>query len=323
MSANLSREEIALLLSAHTGETLARSGDPLPEPEGAVKSFDLTANEERIVRGRLPGLEMVFERFCRSARTSLSKSLNRNTHFALSSIETVKFGLFLKKLPLPSSLHVFRVSPLPSQGLVFFATPLAFAIVEALLGGKGKKKDTKLAAREFSAIEARLIAKAAATILEELEQAWSAVDSLRCVYVRSELNPLAVNIVPSSDNVVLANIDVSVEETSASLVFCLPSLMLQPLREKLASGLQSTKTEFDEAARAKMRSHLGRTECEVRVRLAEGTVKVRDLLNLSPGDILPLATPAGEPAKVLVEGQVKFKGRAGTRGGNKAVHIIR
>ena len=286
------------------------------------RKIDLVSSHERIVRGKLPGMELVFERFSRSLRNTLTRTLGRNCLVTVESIETVKFGQFLKKLPLPSSLHLFRMAPLSGQALAVFSHSLASVLIDVSFGGTGGGK-LKAEGREYSPIETRLLGKAAITVIDELPAAFEPIAALQCVYASSESNPLAVSIAPSSDNVVLAALDVTIENGSGQLTFCFPWTALQPLREKLSSGMRSSSAERSSTSSAEMRSHLLAATCEIAVQLGQGTIAVKDLLELRTGDVLPLETPATAPATVSIEGKPKFFASVGTSKGNKAAKIER
>lgn len=291
-----------------------------PPPDETVRKFDLTASQERISIGRLPALELVFERFARSLRTTLSNQLGHNVLVSSGAVETLKCGAFLKRLPLPSSLHLFRMPPLPGSALIALSTPLAFAFVELLMGGNTRRVP-KMPAREFSAIETRLIGKLIGSVLNDLEGAWTTLHPLQCVFSRSEMNPLTLSLVPPTDSVAVAAIEVNVEQITATLEVCIPMSVLQPILGKLSSSVQRAVREDEEHSRARMTNHLTQTPVEVSVRLAEGSIKVRDLLALRVGDILPLSTAKDDPARVLVHGCEKFLGVVGASRGRRAVSL--
>ncbi len=319
MTANLTPDEIALLLQTVQGSV--RSGEQLQCSDSGAQRFDLLASQERILRGKFPGLESVFDRYCRSVRTSLTRSLTRNCHSAFSGIETMKFGQFVKRLPLPSSLHLFRLTPLPGHAILVLSQSLASTHIDVSFGGTGSGKP-KAEGREFSAIETRLLAKLAATLLDDFGSAFSAIAPVQPVYVGSESNPLAVSVASASDNVVVANLELTIESGSGVLTFCLPWSTLQPVRDKLASGMQMQSGERSAHSAAAIESHLRSAHCRVSVSLASGEIKVHELLALKIGDTLALTAAADSAATVRVEGTPKFTACVGISRGNKAAKIL-
>lgn len=314
----LTQAEITALL-----ESLSQGKVEVQAPEekelDGVKKIDL-AGQERIIRGRMPGMELIHERFARSFRRTLSQQLSRNCFINVGGVEMEKFGPLIKRLPLPSSLHIYRMPPLPGHALVVASTPLVYAIVDCMFGGSGLKK-VKTEGREFSAIENRLIGKVVIAALEELKEAWAPLHPVDFVYVRSEFNPLAVSIVPSTDMVVAVTMDVELEQDNATLMFCTPYATIEPIKQKLTTGFQSNRLECGSNTQERMAKNLKQASVNVKTTMARGKIKARDLLLLKVGDTIPLSTSPREEAIVSVEGAPKFKAAVGKHHGSKAARI--
>lgn len=318
MNQVLTQEEInSLLRGLSDGEA---EGSGAPDVQN-VKKFDL-ANQERIIRGRMPTMELIYDRFARQFRTSLSKMLGRTCMANVGGIEMVKFGLFMKKLPLPSSLHVIRMPPLSGYALMVASAPLVFGVVDSLFGGTGRGR-VKSEGREYTPIENRLMAKVVLMSLDVLKDAWAPIHPVEFGFVRSEFNPLAIAIVPPTDVVVVVTIEVEIEQESSTLTICMPYSTLEPLRGKLATGFQSTRLEVDSGVKHRMETNVKQTICSIGVQLARGTIKTRDFLALNIGDVLTLETNPTDEARVMVEGVPKFYGYVGSYRGNRAVRISR
>ena len=284
-----------------------------------VKKFDL-ANQERIIRGRMPTMELIHDRFARQFRTNLSKFLGRTCFANVGGIEMIKFGLFMKKLPLPSSLHIFRMPPLTGFALMCVSSPLVFGIVDSLFGGSGQGK-VKVEGREYTPIENRLIGKVVMMALEVLKDAWAPIHPVDFVYVRSEFNPLAIAIVPPTDVVIIVTIEVELESESTTLVLCTPLSTVEPLRGKLSAGFQSTRLEEDTGVKKRMTENVMTSTATMSVQLAEGRISAGDLIKLQEGDIVTLDSNPTDKALVMVEGKPKFYGYVGSYRGNRAVRI--
>ena len=289
------------------------------EAQKDSRTYDL-ASQERIIRGRMPTMELIHDRFARSFRSSLSKFLGRTCFVNVGSIEIVKFGLFMKKLPLPSSLHVFRMPPLHGYALLVASTPFVFGIVDILFGGKGGGR-AKIEGREYTAIETRLVGKVVMMSLEMLKEAWAPIHPVDFVYVRAEFNPLAIAIVPPTDVVVIVTIEIELEQESTTLTICTPYSTIEPIRSKLTTGFQSSRLEKDTTGSKRMEQSLMQTDINLSVELARGQVKARDLMNLAPGHIIPLQTSPTEEAIICVENVPKYKGLVGTYNGSRAIRL--
>jgi flagellar motor switch protein FliM len=321
MNQVLTQEEINSLLRGLSENDIEQDSVAQVDSNQNVKKFDL-ANQERIIRGRMPTMELIHDRFARQFRTHLAKFLGRTCFANVGGIEMVKFGLFMKKLPLPSSLHIFRMPPLTGYALMVVSAPLVFGVIDGLFGGSGQGR-VKIEGREYTPIESRLIGKVVMMALEVLKDAWAPIHPVDFVYVRSEFNPLAIAIVPPTDVVIIVTIEVELEQESTTLTICMPYSTLEPLRGKLATGFQSTRLEVDSGVIRRMETNVKQTIASLGVQLARGTIKTRDFLKLNVGDVITLDTNPSEEARVMIEGTPKFYGYVGSYRGNRAVRITR
>ncbi len=318
MNQVLTQDEINALLRGLSDSDVETDTFEDAQEEG-IRKYDL-ASQERIIRGRMPTMELIHDRFARSFRTGLSKFLGRTCFINVGGIEIVKFGLFMKKLPLPSSLHIYRMPPLQGYALLVVSTPLVFGMVDSLFGGKGSGK-VKIEGREYTAIETRLIGKVVMMALEILKEAWAPIHPVDFVYVRSEFNPLAIAIVPPTDVVIIVTIEVELEQESTTLTLCTPYSTIEPIRQKLTTGFQSNRLEIDTHVIKRMETNIKRTSVDMSVELARGRITTRDALDLNVGDIIPMETNPTEEALIQVESIPKYRGFVGSYRGSRAIRV--
>ncbi|MBP9837909.1 MAG: flagellar motor switch protein FliM [Proteobacteria bacterium] len=318
MSQVLSQDEINALLSGLSDSPAEEAAE---EKEEGMRKYDL-ASQERIIRGRMPTMELIHDRFSRSFRNALAKFLGRTCFINIGGIEITKFGQFMKKLPLPSSLHIYRMPPLMGYGLLVVSSPMVFGMVDTLFGGKGVGR-VKIEGREYTSIETRLIGKVVMMALENLKEAWSPVHPVDFVYVRSEFNPLAVAIVAPTDVVIIVTVEIELEQQSTTLTVCIPYSIIEPIRQKLITGFQSNRLEVDNSVLKRMEVNLQRTDVNLSVQLAKGNVKTRELMDLKVGSVLQLDSTPKDEAVIRVEGVPKYLGYVGTFRGSKAVKITK
>jgi flagellar motor switch protein FliM len=318
MNQVLTQDEINALLRGLSDSDIETDTFEDNQEEG-IRKYDL-ASQERIIRGRMPTMELIHDRFARSFRTGLSKFLGRTCFINVGGIEIVKFGLFMKKLPLPSSLHIYRMPPLQGYALLVVSTPLVFGMVDSLFGGKGSGK-VKIEGREYTAIETRLIGKVVMMALEVLKEAWAPIHPVDFVYVRSEFNPLAIAIVPPTDVVIIVTVEVELEQESTTLTLCTPYSTIEPIRQKLTTGFQSNRLEIDTHVIRRMEQNIKKTEIDVGVELARGKITTQEALELNVGDVIPLDTNPTEEAVIQIESVPKYKGYVGSYRGSRAVRF--
>lgn len=313
----LSQEEIdALLRGMDNGEV---STTAEAQTLSGIRSYDFT-NQDRIIRGRMPTLEIINDHFCRLFRNSLSSSLRKTIDVGTRGIEMKKFGEFIKSLPVPSSLHIFRMDPLRGYAIMALEAKLVFTLLDVFFGGSGKTH-YRVEGREFTAIESRLIHKIATMIFSDMEKGWQIVHPISFQHIRSEINPQFITIVPPSDLVITITFGIELEEFTGLVTFCIPYAIIEPIKNRLYSGYQSDQLEVDQTWISRFLDRLQSAEVEVKVELGRCKVMVQDLLRWKEGDVLSLNQEVSNPLIVQVQGIPKFTGRPGICRGNKAIQI--
>jgi flagellar motor switch protein FliM len=187
MTQVLSQDEIDALLKGMSGGEIETETETAAEEEEGIISYDLT-NQEKIIRGRMPTLEIINQRFCRLFRSSLSSMLRKVADISALSVDTIKFGEFLKSLPVPASLHLFRMEPLKGYSLITIESKLVFALIDIFFGGDGTST-LKVEGRDFTPIEDRMIKRVVVNALKDYTESWKPVHAINFEYSRSEMNP--------------------------------------------------------------------------------------------------------------------------------------
>lgn len=315
----LSQEEIDALLKG------MEEGKVDTEPDKTARSglvrYDF-ANQDRIIRGRMATLEMINDHFARHFRNSLSMSLRKVIEVSARGIEMVKFGEFLRSLSVPASLHLFKMDPLRGHAILALDPKLVFTLLDLFLGGAGKLP-FRIEGREFTAVEMRLIGKITQMAFSDLEKSWRLLQPITIQYTRSEMNPQFVTIVPPTDLVISITFGVEIEQFNGAMQVCIPYANIEPLKTKLYSGFQSEHLDVDPHWVERFLERVKEAEVEVKVELGKSVITVEKLLQLKPGDVLPLGKDTSDPLVCRVEGIPKFLGKAGLYGANKAFLIER
>ncbi|MBN1516873.1 flagellar motor switch protein FliM [Candidatus Sumerlaeota bacterium] len=333
MSQILSQDEVdALLQGIGAGEVETAPETP-PEalaveeqdqqpPQPEYPRFDFTS-QDRVVRGNMPGLEMVHDKFARAFRSTIGAATRRSIDVNVLSQENVKFSEFMRTVPLPSSLHIFKMDPLKGLGVCIMEGRLVFAFIDHFFGGHGRGH-VKMEGRDFTPIEQRIVRMVIDMVLHDYQNAWSSVIPANITHIGSEVNPQFVNVVTGSDSVIGVNMEVELEESVGRLKFCLPFSMLEPIRDKLKSGV--SRNNPDEASRSwtsNLKDNLGESSLELAVELGSMQISGRDLMQLKRGDIIPLNQDQYTPLTMYVEKIPKFQGRLGKFRGNHALKITK
>jgi flagellar motor switch protein FliM len=313
----LSQKEIdALLRGVEEGKV-----EPASNQKNGVRvtRYDF-ANPERILRGRIPAFEILNDQFSRLFKNTLSSLLRKMIDVSAKGVQTMRFDEFIKSLPVPSSLHIFRMDPLRGHSLLVLETKVIFTLLDIFFGGPGKTS-YKIENRDFTTIESRFITKLVALVLSDFEKAWQTIYPLKIQHVRTEMNPEFVTIVPPSDPVVTIPFEIEVEQFSGVITVCIPYSLIKPIKATLYARFQGETQEVDRKWVDRFMDRIKGAEVEVAVELGTRQMAIRDVLNLKAGDTLLLDREASEPLIAKVQGIPKFFGRAGLYGTNKAIQI--
>jgi len=319
MSKILSQDEVDTLLRGLTGGELEAESEILEDDSGIVP-FDLS-NQDRIIRGRMPVLEIINDRFARLATNAMANAMRKRVDVNPISIDMSKFGDFMRSLPVPTSINIFKLDPLRGNAILVVDSRLVFALVENFFGGAGSQP--KVEGRDFTPIEQAIIAKVVRLALANLEDAWRPVHEVHVELIRSEINPQFAAIVPPSDVVVVVTFEVELENAIGSMIACLPYATIEPIRSKLYASFQSERLEVDHAWISRFKERLMETPVEVVVEFGKTQLSGRQLLSLKEGDIILLDTDVEDMLKAEVQGVKKFWGVPGNVKSNKAFQVIR
>ena len=317
----LSQDEVnALLRGIAEGEVDTAPGES-PEgtsPKGA-KEYNI-ASQERVIRGRMPTLEIVNERFARFFQVSLSSLLRKTAEFIPVATEMIKFGEFIKKVPLPSNINLLRLEPMKRNFLFIIDARLVYLLVDHLFGGAGRGH-VKVEGRDFSPIENRITRTVLNLAIEDFEKAWSPVHRVAATYLRSEVNPQFAAIVAPTEQVIALTYRLDIDGQGRPVYLCIPYSTVEPIKEKLYTGFQSDQYEIDHRWGQRFRYELESVPVNVVVELGRRRARLSEVLAWQPGDLLPLDRYMDDPVDLLVENAVRFRGKPGVYRNHRAVRI--
>lgn len=313
----LSQDEVDALLKGVTGES--DEPEEIGEDENGVRPYNL-ATQERIVRGRMPTMELINERFARYLRIGLFNYMHRSTDVSIGPIRVQKYGEFVRNLVVPTNLNLIQVKPLRGTGLIVFDPNLVFLVVDNMFGGDGRFH-SRVEGREFTPTEQRIIQGMLGVVFAEYGRAWAPVFKIELEYIRSEMNSQFANIATPSEVVVSTAFTLEFGGSQADMHVCFPYSMLEPIRDLLYSTMQSDHLTQDNRWLKLLTRQLQTANVEILCNLGTADVTLRDIVNMRVGDVVPLDVP--ELLKAEVDGVPIMELRCGTRGGRYAVRVER
>ena len=283
----LSQDEVDALLKGVTGETDEQ--ETSDEGGSGVRSYNL-GTQERIVRGRMPTLELINERFARYLRIGLFNYMHRTTEISVGPIRVQKYSEFIRNLVVPTNLNLVSAKPLRGTSLFVFDPNLVFLVVDNMFGGDGRFH-TRVEGRDFTGTEQRIIQGLLNVVFNEYSRSWKPVYTISFEYIRSEMNSQFANIATPSEIVISTTFSIEFGGTAADMHICFPYSMVEPIRDLLYSSMQSDQLSTDQRWIMMLRKQLKDAEVEITANLANTTVTLGEILKMKTGDIIPVTIP--------------------------------
>jgi flagellar motor switch protein FliM len=301
----LSQDEVDALLRGVSGGDVETTPD-LDEPADGPVPYDL-GNQEWIVRGRMPTLDIIHQQFARLFRMALGDALRKPVEVTVTNQAVMKFGDFIKRLPLPAFLSIISMEPLRGFALMATDATTVYLLVDHFFGGSGQTH-VKPEGQDFTLIEQRVMTRVVNMALGNLSKAWEPVHQVDIQPVRSEMNPQLAAIVIPSEIVIVITVGIELGDAVGDLHLCLPYAMLEPLREKLQTSFQSDLYEVDHNWSKRFCTRMEDATVTMTVQLGETNISIEDLLHFSMGDVVVLEQAVSQPLLASIEGTPKFHG---------------
>lgn len=313
----LSQEEVDALLEGVTGESQKLAEEVLET--GDVRPYNISS-QERIVRGRMPTMEVVNERFARNLRVGLFNFIRRSPEISVGPVTVQRYSAFLRELAVPTNFNIVAIRPLRGSGLIVCEPALVFGVIESLYGGIGKFQ-TRIEGRDFSATEQRVINRLVNVIVDEYKKAWTGVYPLELEYQRSEMQPQFANIATPSEIVISTSFQLEIGEITGAIHFCMPYATLEPIRDVLYSSTQGDSIEVDRRWVNVLTQEIQAAEITLVAELARADATIEQLLAMKPGDFIELDRKL--KIQATVDGVPLFECQYGTHNAKYALKIER
>jgi flagellar motor switch protein FliM len=318
MSQILSQEEVNALLNGISGGEIETEQEELPDAS-ATQTYDLTS-QGKVVRERMPVLEMITEKFARMFGATLSSLLKKIINVNVMRVDMLKYGELMKNIPLPASLHIFRMDPLGGSSVFIVESQLIFAFVDIMFGGSGRQT-FKIEGRNFTTIENNIIKRVILSSLSDFQKAWKPIIELDVFYLRSEINPQFAQIMAPTDVAVVINLEIDLSFSTGTITLCIPYSMIEPIKEKLHGGYQDETLRSNKEWAYRLEDGLKLSEVNMIVELGRTELTGREIIGLKNGDVIPLDHFYTDDLDVYIEDKIKFRGKPGIYKGNQAVEI--
>ena len=316
----LSQVEVDALLKGLSNGDIKTEAEKEVEAAEPVRPYDFR-KQERAIRGRMPALEMINEKFSRSVRSSIFNVLRKTVDVNPEGIKTMKYEEFIRNVQVPSSLNIYQLSSLRGQGLLVLDPNLVFIIVDSYFGGDGRFH-TRIEGRDFTNVEQAVVRKVVEVMIDEISEVWQPVHPVQFSLLRSEMNPQFVNIMANTEPVVVSTFRMEIETGINKFMFCIPYSSLEPIKEKIYGTSKNGGDEFDIKWKTNLRDQFGGVPLAVSSEIGKAVINVSELVSLKTGDVIQLDRKARDPLVLDVEGIHKFLAVPGVKDNNYALQII-
>lgn len=311
----LSQEEVDALLEGVTGESQKTVEEAAVH--GEVRTYNISS-QERIVRGRMPTMEIVNERFTRNLRVGLFNFIRRSPEISVGPVTVQRYSAFLRELAVPTNFNIVAIRPLRGSGLIVCEPALVFGVIDTLYGGIGKFQ-TRIEGRDFSATEQRVINRLVDVITAEYKKAWKGIYPLELEYQRSEMQPQFANIATPSEIVISTSFQLEIGDITGAIHFCFPYSTLEPIRDVLYSSTQGDSIEVDRRWVNLLTREIQAAEITLVAELARADATIEQLLAMKKGDFIELDRQPKIQASV--DGVPIFECQYGTHNAKYAIRI--
>lgn len=313
----LSKDEIDVLLNGVDEGQVATEAPPAPVSHSDSEVYDFT-RQDHIVRGRMPTLEMINERFVRHTKLSMFNLLRETVEVTSGAVENVKFSEYMQTVAMPTSLNMVKIRPLRGTSLFVLHADLVVKLVDKFFGGGNREINVE--EREFTSTELRIVQKVLDQAFVDMKEAWKTVMPVDFELVGAEANPAMANIISPSEVVVLSTFEIEIDQVKGKLQVVIPYSMLEPVRETLDAGVQADIDDADERWADSLRQDILYAQVPISCRIAERKITLREILNFKTGDVIPVNMP--DTHTLMVNGVPIFETRMGTSNDHLALKIV-
>lgn len=318
----LSQSEVERLLAQvseeeKTGTVVTPDGEQAQRPRDSVQAYDFR-HPVFLSPVELRRLRMRHEDFIRALAARLSIYMRLEFTLQMSKLETVTYRKFTETLPNPTHLSLFKVEPLRGVGILEIHPRIGLTIVDRLLGGPA---NSITANHDFSEIETALLDQAVQLIIGEWCAHWAKVQELRPILLGHETNGQFLQTAPHDTILLVLTMEATLNDCTEKIQIALPCSTLEPLIRKLGTAADLSQDAPPPATALKWNRNFDEVPVLVTAMWDDLVLTARDIVNLKPGDILPLDPRSVRQVKLRLADMSKFEGHLGTTDGKWAVAV--
>ncbi|MCH8033254.1 MAG: flagellar motor switch protein FliM [Bacteroidetes bacterium] len=313
MAEGFSEKEVERLINK-SDKNLSQDKGPIP--------YDFRL-PNRISKNQLKILRSIHETLSDSFGSYLVSKLQTMLNVKVTAVDQIYYSEYILAVPSPACLYTFKLKNTDIKGLLELNVDLALNLVERLLGGSGTgKKESKV----ITAIEQKVLEDVTSHLMNDLKDAWQAIDDFEFVIDRFEADIDFAQITSQSESVLLISFDISIGEQSYPMNICFATYAFDTILSKLSvQKLSSIRPAIYDGytSRELLTLHLQEALLPIVVEFGRSKITVKELLELNEGDVIRLQTKITDEQIIKVSSETFFYGRVGILNDHKAIKITR
>jgi flagellar motor switch protein FliM len=273
----------------------------------------------KLSREHVRTLQIAFETYARSCGTLLTTRLRAVSSVTLASIEQLTYDEYVAALSNPTVIATVSIDPLPGTVLVEMSSSAAMTAIDHMLGGPGGPQPE----RPLTEVEMPLLRGLLERMLGELRYGFETLVDISPKLREIEYNAQFLRAHQPGDAVVVASFEMKIgtEECVASI--CLPFNTILPVLEKQETiQLSPAERMVRDAALRNLTAGLSAAPIDVAVRFQPIRMRTDDIVDLRPGDVVPLGHPTSLPLEVTVNETVFAHAVPGNQGARLACLVV-
>lgn len=317
----LSQSEIDSLLAAISSGEMSATELKESESEKKVKAYDFK-RALRFSKDQLRSLNRIHDNYARMLTTYFSAQLRTFVKIEAASVEQLPYEEFIRSIPSTTILNVFEAPPLDGRMVMEINPNIVFSMIDRLMGGIGV--ESAFESRSLTEIETIIMERILRRSLDYFREAWKGIEDIRPEHIMIETNPQFMQIVSPNETVAVISLDTEIGDTSGMINLCLPHVVLENSLPKLTAHhwlSSKKKKQLSSEEERLVRQRIKRARLPLSVELGSCRIRLKDLVNLVPGDVIPLDQKTDALLVVKLGKRPKFLGQPGTVGKKMAVQI--
>jgi len=270
--------------------------------------------------GRLPMLEVVFDRLLRLMSASMRNFTSENIDISIEDMRSLRFGDYLDAMPFPAMLGVFKAEEWENQGLITIDSGMIYSLFDVLLGGS-RGNSLPMEGRPYTSIEQGIIQRLIKLTLSDLEQAFFPISDVQFNFERLEINPRFAMITGANSAAIVLTIRFSMEDRGGNLEVLLPYATIEPIRELLLQNFMGEKFGRDSIWEKHLAEQLWDTDFTLELKLPDLTSNLREVMEWKEGTVLEFNCNANDHITLSCQNHPLIRGRLGQKNGFVAVCV--